>query len=93
MTQSPDYEYNITEKEMLDLGNCISSEKGHWILKTVRSRKHSPPSGRDKVLDTLTLIELWICDYQMKNGNGEIDPEQLREMLESIRTPAPEAKK
>jgi len=46
----------------------------------------SAPTGRDKVLDILTLIELWISDYQDLNGNGEIDPEQLREMLESFRT-------
>ena len=46
----------------------------------------SAPTGRDKVLDILTLIELWISDYQDLNGNGEIDPEQLRDMLESFRT-------
>ena len=54
---------------------------------------HSNATERDKVLDILTLIELWVSDYQVKNGNGEIDPEQLREMLKSLRTPTPEAQR
>jgi len=53
MTQSPDYEFGITEKELLDLDDCICSEKGFLILQKVRSRKHIPPSGRDKVLNSI----------------------------------------
>jgi len=41
---------------------------------------------REKVPDICTLIELWISDYQETNGNGNIDPEQLREMINSLRT-------
>ena len=50
MTQSPDYEYGITKKEMLDLDNSICSEKGFLILQKVRSRKPIP-AKQEKVLD------------------------------------------
>ncbi|HUW85969.1 MAG TPA: hypothetical protein VMV55_03735 [Methanoregula sp.] len=86
MTQSPDYEFGITEKEMLDLGNCISSEKGHWILKTVRSRKHGPPSGRDKVLQELFV---WVDSEQTIT----ITSDKIIKKILSLHTPAPEAKK
>jgi len=84
MTQSPDYEFGITEKEMLDLGNCISSEKGHWILKTVRSRKHSPPSGRDKVLDKFAEV------IRLHDEDELLYPDLYNEFLviyKSLRTP------
>ena len=67
---------------------CLAPDCPIWQAADQNCWKLQPytTTERDKVLDILTLIELWISDYQDLNGNGEIDPEQLREMLESFRT-------
>ena len=54
------------------------------MICPVYIRHSTTPSEREQ--DVITLIKLWIFDYQKTNGDSEIDPEQLRDMLKELRT-------